>query len=472
MGININKQKTVRMSKELTDALPEFISLVDAGANQQGFKVVKNANGEFFFSMDDVAEAMKNDSVVANKVTNASVSKNNNLEILQILFDKNNYSSMKTVEGYLSSKGFDMNSLSIAEEESKFVAKASDIENVANYKISDIEIENGINIMIGKKENIVSDKSSDTPVSKYQLIKKFDWMDAMMTDGTLREKISAGASDGIPFGFGEVTENFMGVLVDAIKEDNVEKIGQAFNDYVSIIGTLKGFMTQLLDTSKKTLDNNKIPLLSVLTSCKFISNDMSDDKNLNTTVDKTVKSDTANNSDSANQNVSNTENTNTEVVTPVTTPEQDSAAADSSNGDKTPEGEANAQNTSEGSTQESSSNEGQPEGDKTPSIDEIVKSAVNAAVESVKSEFEKIMTEQTSKNTETVNQLNEKIGTLQESLKKTSEDVASFKSVNRPRNGTSEASKAVASKSRVLSEESWIDDSYARYQETLKKSNF
>jgi uncharacterized protein YoxC len=73
-----------------------------------------------------------------------------------------------------------------------------------------------------------------------------------------------------------------------------------------------------------------------------------------------------------------------------------------------------------------------------------------------------------------VNNLFKKVDELQESLKKTSEAVSSFKSVNRPRNGTSETNNSVSSKSSSVAgqDSSWIDEKYAKYQETLKKSNF
>lgn len=216
---------------QLVDPKPTFVSLVDHGANQTPFKVVKAQ----FLDM--------------------------NPDTHKFLFAKANFADETSVKSYLTAKGFPDATPTSTDDSFECVIKA--VEDFTEVK--EVKCEDGVTQFVGVVKETAA-KSAERPrtpatptptptptvaqvqpvaksvlvtKSGEELVKKFDsWAAYYGNDMTLNDAIAKASEDTTPIGYCELTCLFGDVIVNIFRSGEVEKIDGVCSEFATNIKKL------------------------------------------------------------------------------------------------------------------------------------------------------------------------------------------------------------------------------------------
>lgn len=245
--------KTVkRLVRLLTDPVCNFVSLVNHGANQTPFRVVKQADIQALKEARE--EVIKESSSQEFELSRPS----DQAQVMaqRIEFDKTHFDSERVTK-YLSTLGFVEYKLS--EEENQIVAKSNYFdqfdENVGRIEVNDP----GVRMFVGTlksgddvEENNETVKKS-IPVLKgmdVEQVQKFDewvayWTEAKDLGAVLQEALW----DGMPPGVHEINTAFWAVIANAVRDNDSTAIRSAASELGDLIVALMDVVNKFSSSS-------------------------------------------------------------------------------------------------------------------------------------------------------------------------------------------------------------------------------
>jgi len=160
MDIILGKRKVTKVVHLLHDARPELVSIVDHGANQTPFNVLKADKGDFE-SLDIQKET---DMTVRKRKDTAKVTKNQEVSgdaivvkkanIASISFNAEVFKTDESVQEWLEAKGFVVTDISVSKSESdgNYLLKVKDVEGT---ETTEINPEEGVTITVSAEQEVV-----------------------------------------------------------------------------------------------------------------------------------------------------------------------------------------------------------------------------------------------------------------------------------------------------------------------------
>lgn len=295
------KQKTKIIQREvdyLKNAQPRFVSLVDHGANQTPFAVIKHLKGD-----KQMPTAKKRLKLIRKGERLSGVRK--------LTFKKSQFKTKDAVTKYLSENDWDDN-YEITSKGSLWVVAVPGVTDAMFKSVRSVEVDDGIAAFVGeatakaaKDADIEDDEEEDededetssdedddnedddedeeeksASSKKQERVCKFDFWNAYMSKGTsLTEVLKDGMSDDVPPGFESIMQSVMVSVANALssegskkqKKSLIEKIGGEFSD---VVYKIYDVWTEALDLETKNSNQKKF----INNIQKFIDENKSDDK--------------------------------------------------------------------------------------------------------------------------------------------------------------------------------------------------
>ena len=230
-----------KVSRLLVDPDPRFVSLVDRGANQTAFAVLKRAEMPV---LEGENMAKKTTSKSDVKVTH----------IHQLEFDGEVFADEEAVKAYLDENGYDYTG-TIKSEDGSYIVSGEKEDAFKKGSIRSIKAANGLTIHAGtladsedaakgkdedkaKKGLIpVSTAKGDSTVAEQTV--KFDDFMAYYSNGQTVDDVMADANDGLPPGIYEVNVAFYTALKNVLTGNDTKRAGAVrslaaeFGDYIN-----------------------------------------------------------------------------------------------------------------------------------------------------------------------------------------------------------------------------------------------
>ena len=259
MSLNRTPKRTMKVVEVLTDPNPQFISLVDHGANQTPFSVLKR-DGEpnptppihMLKKADPAnpASVKKDDTAAADAATSALVTIDSaalvvvkaDIDTHQIQFRKAEFAEEALVKKFLDDNGYEGYEI-VDKGDEGFVVDGIAAESFE--KVEKIELANGVTFHVGKLKLSDSDiataalvKATGEAVAPLQeCTKKYDsWIATNAT--TLAQAIADMSQDGRPPGFYHVMSAFENACANAIRTGQPSLIAPLCTELGNALGSL------------------------------------------------------------------------------------------------------------------------------------------------------------------------------------------------------------------------------------------
>jgi hypothetical protein len=233
--------------KLLTDPVPQLVSLVEHGANQSPFLVVKSLKG---------ASEMSKRGQVAK--TEGSVQETR-ADLQKMVFSGSAFATETAVRSYLDAKAY--KGAVITQDGTDFVVKGLDESKFDPASLRTIQAQKGLVMHVGtlleEPEATVTDKTAGTtqeePVSILrsmrgapELTQKWSsWMAEYSEADTLAAALEAG-KDGLPPGIYEINCAFYAALKNILGSDDAagkpEKVKAVCAEYADYINALQAIL--------------------------------------------------------------------------------------------------------------------------------------------------------------------------------------------------------------------------------------
>jgi hypothetical protein len=218
--MKINPINKIAIVNELTNVETQAVSLVNYGANEQGFKIVKNLD-EYNLNSKSIFDN-KGDFLMA-------------VNPKRIEFDVNVFPTVEKVEEYL--KGFNYENVSIVEKSGMFVAHSSDTElDLATGE--PIIMEDGVTAFLIETEDDLENDAVEKSTSDEGALESTDSVGEEVIDET-PEVIEVIVEDASELSITEAEVAEVGKEVDKTIDKDVEKV--ADDPEVSLTQEIKKF---------------------------------------------------------------------------------------------------------------------------------------------------------------------------------------------------------------------------------------
>lgn len=296
------KQKTKLVEKQvdyLKNGQPRFVSIVDHGANQTPFAVLKSIKGEKTMPKSTTTKTKKRLRLVRKGEKLAGVRK--------LTFAKEYFATDELVSKYLEDNNWD--GYSIVENATHFEAANEDVTDKEFKSLRRVKVVNGVEAFVGEatskaaenadiedegaeeaakaeeeaeeeaveaETEIAAAEEAGTEVKSVERVCKFDYWGAYMSgENSLEGVMKDGMKDGVPPGFDEIMIS-MSVAVsntltssaeNSSKKALLDTIGTEFADVVYNVYEVFNKTMELesksdnqqafLDNTQKFIDTNK-----------------------------------------------------------------------------------------------------------------------------------------------------------------------------------------------------------------------
>lgn len=259
----------VKIARALTDAEPEFVSLVTAGANKTPFMAVRlDASGEGEETMQVRQRTRHAAAALDPQPTHPlqeSVVKADGYEIAAIEFTKGEaFADEEAVKGWLDAGGYTDYEIETVDGGWSVRNKSVEFEGA----LRTVSSGKGFDVMVGKaackdkskdadpdkdadgdgdgkkekaKDEPAGDVNAVHPVAKSdalsEQVKKFDgWYAQYYAEGgQYADAIMAGMYDGLPPGMYELTQALYGTIASCVQAGDLAGVTKAANDYASVV---------------------------------------------------------------------------------------------------------------------------------------------------------------------------------------------------------------------------------------------
>lgn len=251
------KIKTVtRFANQLTNAKPEYVSLVGHGANQTPFRTVKS---DEIADLRDLEPTEETETMA--KTGSAKVVKTDDqdapklAEIHKVVFDTKNYKDKKAVSDYLETKGY--TDFKVKKSGETFVVEAKEADAFEG-EIKEIKHDKGVVFFVGtlKADAEALDQESEReqksmePVFKFddmgvdEIVQKYDSYFAMYSNGRTIEDVMKEGADGLPPGIYELNEAFYTALRNLLLNGEVSQVSTLTAEFGDMIVKLVSAMVE------------------------------------------------------------------------------------------------------------------------------------------------------------------------------------------------------------------------------------
>lgn len=165
-------KSVARFANQLTDAKPEFVSIVGHGANQTPFRTVKAARIIADFSDTETQEerdmAKPKDKAKGNK-KKETASEGAQAEIQKVTFEGAQFDSAEAVQAFMEGKGYSDFTVEKTDTGFEIIAKdAADFEG----ELSDMPVAEGVTFYVGKLAEGVQKLADETVQKEATQVKK------------------------------------------------------------------------------------------------------------------------------------------------------------------------------------------------------------------------------------------------------------------------------------------------------------
>ena len=227
------KRKLKQVTKvvtELTDPKPEFVSLVDHGANQTPFRSVKRSASTILDNRENHTE----DTDMTTKKDNKGVPAT--AEIQKMVFTGEFFTDTVKVEDYLEAKGY--TDCVITSKGDTFEVVAKDFGSFEG-DTKEISLEGGVTYHVGvlKEGEEKLEEVTDTK-KREESVKKYDTYFAQYSNGVTIEEVMKDGADGLPPGIYEINDAFYTALRNIVTKGDLEEIEVLTAEFGSVISKL------------------------------------------------------------------------------------------------------------------------------------------------------------------------------------------------------------------------------------------
>jgi hypothetical protein len=266
------KQKTKIIEKTvdyLKNAQPKFVSLVDHGANQTPFAIIKSNTGEVKMTKKKKLRLVRKGAKLAG--------------VRKLTFAKKTYKDEDSVIKYLETNNWQ--DYSIEEKDGHFEVSGDGVTDATFKSVRKVEVEEGIMGYVGEvtkqaaedSEIELMDENADaaitdedeteaeTPTEDATELKgevanvcKFDsWGVYLSEDESVAGVMKDGMNDGVPPGFNEIMMSVFTAVSNVFTSDKSLKekkstINQIGTEFATITNSIYEVYEKLLGTEKKT----------------------------------------------------------------------------------------------------------------------------------------------------------------------------------------------------------------------------
>ena len=158
-----------RKASKLHGAEATFVSLVDAGANETPFTIVKSADGAKAMPITKrKTPAKKSHKPVSTKKKTATPETTTETLIAKMVFSSDHFEDEAAVETYLDAAEWDAESIKIEKnDDGDFVARANDLEDDDFEKIAEVNLDGeegveGVQAFVGQRQvEVKTDDAAD-----------------------------------------------------------------------------------------------------------------------------------------------------------------------------------------------------------------------------------------------------------------------------------------------------------------------
>lgn len=317
------KVKAVRRkASRLHGATASYVSIVDRGANETPFQLIKTAEGIGAMGIKKRKLESKSHKKLDSKQKEAETKTVTKTVMAKMVFDQDVFENEQEVRDWIEKAEWEAESIAIEDDgEGNFVARADETSDESFTKMAEVDTETeGVKAFVGEMivksdeeeepeeeddedddeednedDAEVTQKTEDKPISKKaaflqkaaEKVKKFDAWDAYYSkENTLAKSLSAGMKyDSTPPGFYDVQAAFNGTVASIFKDEGMdnstkqEALNKAASDYAEILGGLDNFFDAYIEASEtnlsKAFDEDKKEYLKKWADeyAEFVTND-------------------------------------------------------------------------------------------------------------------------------------------------------------------------------------------------------
>lgn len=235
-------KKRMKVAHLLTDPKASFVSLVDHGANQTPFSVVKMAG----FQSKSTGEEGQAGTPTFNGLEVEAMAGKGDVVIQKITFDKSVFTDEEAVKAYLDKAGI---ASEIADEDGLFVAKS---EAHADADSVDVDAEDGVTYSLVKQDEDAeggeeatetkADEAEDgtdevaksfllPDLSSQETVQKYDaWWASYSEAKDITDVLRAGA-DGLPIGIYELNDAFYTAFRNSLSDGDYTAARAAVTEF-------------------------------------------------------------------------------------------------------------------------------------------------------------------------------------------------------------------------------------------------
>lgn len=261
------RRRVVKTVKVMTDPNPQFVSLVQHGANQTPVTVFRSADAA---GQEDQANQEENEMGSNTKKQEAqlSVSRSNG-SLHKLGFPSEVFPSEEAVRSYLDAQGYEGGTVTSVGDGFEVVARAAD--DFAEGSVKAIAGDDGVVRHIGvvtKSQSAAAEGDHSEPVavkeadgdgqegvtepavaarsvftsdnpllpaSTVEVVKRYDSWEASWSNGQTIQEVMAAGADGMPVGIWELNDAFYTALRNLILAGNKEGIAALCTEFGSVV---------------------------------------------------------------------------------------------------------------------------------------------------------------------------------------------------------------------------------------------